>query len=75
MKTKIYNKEQLSFFPLYLTTIGDRCKQPRTKKINGYEKHQIFLVSSGSGFLNIGGQQYVINKNDLFYIAAKSEIN
>ena len=70
MKTKIYNKEQMSFFPLYLTTIGNRCKQPRIKRINGYERHQIFLVNSGSGVLNIGGQQYIINKNDLFYIAA-----
>ena len=70
MKTKIYNKEQMSFFPLYLTTIGNRSKQPRIKRINGYERHQIFLVNSGSGVLNIGGQQYSINKNDLFYIAA-----
>ena len=70
MKTKIYNKGQMSFFPLYLTTIGNRCEQPRTKRNNGYERHQIFLVSSGSGVLNIGGQQIVLNKNDLFYIAA-----
>jgi len=70
MKTKIYNKGQMSFFPLYLTTIGNRCKQSRIKRINGYERHQIFLVSSGSGVLNIQGQQYIINKNDLFYIAA-----
>ena len=70
MKTKIYNEEKMSFFPLYLTTIGDRCKQPRIKRVNGYERHQIFLVSSGSGVLNIGGQQYSLDKNDLFYIAA-----
>lgn len=70
MKTRIYNKEQMSFFPLYLTTIGNTSKQPRIKRANGYERHQIFLVSSGNGVLNIGGQQYILNKNDLFYIAA-----
>ncbi len=70
MKAKIYNKEQLIFFPLYLTTVGVRFKQPRTKRINGYERHQIFLVNSGSGILNIGGQAFSISKNDLFYIAA-----
>ncbi len=70
MKTKTYNKEQLSFFPFYLTTVGIRFKQCRMKRINGYEHHQIFLVDSGSGILKIGGQSFCIEKNDLFYIAA-----
>lgn len=70
MKTKLYHKEQLSFFPLYLTTVGLRYKQCRTKRTNGYERHQVFLVNSGSGVLEIGGQSFAINKNDLFYIAA-----
>ena len=70
MKTKIYSKEQLSFFPIYLTTIGIRFKQSRMKRINGYERHQIFLVNSGSGVLNIKDQTYNLEKNDLFYIAA-----
>ncbi len=70
MKTKTYNKEQLLFFPLYLTTVGIRYKQSRMKRINGYGQHQIFLVNSGSGILKIGGQSFNIGKNDLFYIAA-----
>ncbi len=70
MKTKIYKKEELSFFPLYLTTVGIRYKQSRMKRTNGYERHQIFLVDSGSGVLKINGQSFSIGKNDLFYIAA-----
>ncbi len=70
MKTKIYKDEQLSFFPLYLTTVGVRYKQFRMKRANGYERHQIFLVNSGNGVLKIGGQTFDIGANDLFYIAA-----
>lgn len=70
MKTKIYNSEQMSFFPLYLTTVGVEYPQPRITRYSGYERHQVFLVNSGSGVLNIGGQSHIINKNDLFYIAA-----
>lgn len=70
MKTKIYDSGQLSFFPLYLTTIGLNFSQHEVTRPGGYEKHQIFLVSSGSGVLNIGGQAHSIEKNDLFYISA-----
>ena len=42
------------------------------KRINGYERHQIFLVNSGSGILKIDGQTFDISKNDLFYIAANT---
>lgn len=70
MKTKIYDNSQLSFFPLYLTTIGLDFAQHKVTRPTGYEKHQIFLVCSGSGVLNIGGQSHIISKNDLFYIAS-----
>lgn len=70
MKTKIYDSDQLSFFPLYLTTIGLNFSQHKVTRPSGYEKHQIFLVSAGSGVLNIGGQAHSIEKNDLFYLSA-----
>ncbi|MBQ4145052.1 MAG: helix-turn-helix transcriptional regulator [Clostridia bacterium] len=71
MKAKTYSDEQLFFFPLYLTTIGIKFDEViKIKRINGYEKHQIFMVDSGNGILNIGGQTFNLEKNDLFYIAA-----
>ena len=49
MKTKIYTEDQLSFFPLYLTTVGVEYKQYHLKRPDGYARHQIFLVNSGNG--------------------------
>ena len=70
MKTKIYTEDQLSFFPLYLTTVGVEYKQYHLKRPDGYARHQIFLVNSGNGFLKIGGESFEISANDLFYIAS-----
>lgn len=70
MKTKIYNKEQLSFFQFYPMNIGLNHKQEKINRANGYQWHQIFMVNSGVGLLEINEQSFIIEKNDLFYIAA-----
>lgn len=70
MKIKMYSKEQLSFFPIYVTTIDIKFMQGRITRPEGYEMHQIFLVHGGCGILNIDGKSFEICENDLFYIAA-----
>lgn len=70
MKTKIYTPEQLSFFPLYITSVGVNYKEGKMKRQGGYENHQIFLVHSGCGVLKVGKETFELNKNDLFYLAA-----
>lgn len=61
----------MGFFPLYAVTTDMNHRQEKIIRPRGYEHHQIFLVNSGVGILNIGGQSYVIKENDLFYISAE----
>lgn len=70
MKIRIYDKNQLNFFPLYPSTSDINFLQPKTVRTDGYECHQIFLVDSGNAILNIGDKTYHLCENDLFYISA-----
>lgn len=70
MKIRIYETNQLSFFPLYASTVSINYPQHRTIRTDGFEMHQIFLVSAGSGILKIDGKTYILNTNDFFYISA-----
>lgn len=68
MKLKIYKKDELLFFPLYISTIDFNSPQEAITRAFGYEMPQIFLVNSGEGVLNIDGKTYILEKDDLFYI-------
>lgn len=70
MKIRIYDKEELSFFPLYAFTANYDSFQPKTVRPTGYEMPQIFLVNSGNGILNIGNESFILTENDFFYIDA-----
>ena len=72
MKIRIYTDEQLNLFPIYIMTINLNHKQEYVKRENGYKDDQLFLVSSGSGILNINNETYLLSENDLFYIAANT---
>lgn len=68
MKIRIYEKNELSFFPLYASTSNFNAFQPKTVRPEGYEMPQIFLINSGSGILNVKGESYALGANDFFYI-------
>ena len=68
MKLKIYEKEQLAFFPLYPCTIDVRYSQEKISRSEGYINHQIFIVNDGSGIFKINNTCYELSKGDMFYI-------
>ncbi len=72
VKIRIYEKNQLDFFPLYSNGIDINFIQPKVVRPDGFEYHQIFLVDSGNGILNVGNKTYHLCKNDLFYLSANT---
>lgn len=70
MKIKIYDEGQLSYFPIYISTIGIDYEETKLVRENGYMYDQIFLVDSGTGVLNIKGKTYFLEKDDMFFIAS-----
>ena len=70
MKIRIYEKNQLSFFPIYALTIDYNTIQNAVTRENGYENPQIFLVNSGEGVLNIDNKSFTLSEGDLFFISA-----
>ncbi len=70
MKSAIYNKNQLGFFPLYPYTADVNSLQPHINRKNGYSEHQLFLVADGSCILKVENDSFALGKNDLFYLAS-----
>ncbi len=68
MKIKLYEKEQLLFFPLYPRSIDVKYPQERIVRANGFPNYQIFLVSNGNGVLKVNNHCYNLMKGDMFYI-------
>lgn len=68
MKIRIYEKNQLLFFPIYALTIDYNNMQGAVTRDNGYENPQIFLVNSGEGVLNIDNKSFTLSEGDLFFI-------
>ena len=71
MKTRIYNSEQLSFFPVYALTASINFIQPYIERSKGYDVNQIFMVNRGNGILCIDSKTYVLEENDLFFVSEK----
>lgn len=70
MKIKIYNQNQLGFFSVYPSNVNIDTPQENVLRQNGYEMHQLFLISEGSGILEIEGKTYSLDKNDFLYLAS-----
>lgn len=68
MRIKLYDKEQLIYFPLYPFTIDINYPQEKVVRPDGYTNHQIFTVSNGNGILKINNNCYCLSKGDMFYI-------
>ena len=48
MRIKLYDEEQLIYFPLYPFTIDINYPQEKVVRPDGYTNHQIFTVSNGN---------------------------
>ena len=68
MKIRFYSADEQGHFPIYLSTVDINHIQEKISRPNGYEMHQLFLVSSGKGIIEIDGHKTVISANDMFFI-------
>ena len=68
MKIRLYNSSQLNLFPIYLTTVATKRLQEKIVRPNGFNSHQLFVVSSGKGIIKINNETYDLSTNDFFYI-------
>ena len=70
MKVKLYEENQLDFFPLYPRTIDLNYSQEKISRSDGYVDNQIFIVNNGNGNVTINNNRYSVSKGDMFYIGA-----
>lgn len=70
MRVKIYENNQLQYFPLYPCTIDINYSQEKVIRPNGFIHDQIFLVTNGSGIFSANNISYSLEKGDMFYISA-----
>jgi len=70
VKIQLYNQRDKNIFPVYPYTADVNFLQNRLKRPDGLGDYQVFLVSNGKGILEIGGEAYSLEKNDLFYLAS-----
>ncbi len=68
MKTRIYENEASSLFPVYPLTIGVNYPQEKTIRPSGLGFDQIFMVSKGNGTLIVDGKSYPLSSGDLFFV-------
>ena len=74
MRIKLYDEEQLNFFPLYPCTIDINYTQEKVVRPYGYINHQIFTVSNGNGILKVNNNCYRLSKGDMFYIGDRKSV-
>ena len=70
MKVKLYEENQLDFFPLYPCTIDVNYSQEKISRPDGFIDNQIFIVNNGNGNVTINNNRYSVSKGDMFYIGA-----
>ena len=70
MKVKLYEENQLQFFPLYPCTIDINYLQEKVSRPDGFIHDQIFIVKNGSGNVKVDNNCYSVSKGDMFYLGA-----
>lgn len=70
MKIQLFDEREKGVFPIYPYTSDVNYPQNKVRRTEGYEDNQVFIVSAGRGRIEIGGECYELEKNDMFYIAA-----
>ncbi len=67
MKIKCY-PPNLPSFPLYPSTIELNERQSKIIRPKGYSFDEIFVVTDGAGLLEIDGETFTLEKNDMYYL-------
>ncbi len=66
MKTCVFDPKES--FAVYPVTIGYNYVQERVYRPSGMKIHQIFIISDGSGVINVGNKEYNLEKGDMFFV-------
>ena len=67
MKIKCY-PPKLPPFPLYPSTIEINERQSKIIRPKGYSFDEIFVVTEGAGLLEMDGETFTVEKNDMYYL-------
>lgn len=66
MKTCFFEPKEA--FAVYPITIGYNFLQGKVSRPSGVNFHQIFVISDGCGIMNVGNEEYNLEKGDMFFV-------
>lgn len=67
---RLYKSKIQQVFPILGLTAGHDYLQENVERPAGLNMHQVFIVRKGNCELSVGGQKYILEKNDMFFVAA-----
>ena len=70
MFIKLYTKEELNCFPIYVHTAETGHIQEQCTRPEGYNAHHLFVIEQGEGVVKLDNTLHTLVKGDMLYIGA-----